>query len=300
MQEENKLARWLNNEMDTEELAAFTASAEFDTYRKIRDYSAQLAAPEANLDAMYATIQDNKYKRRDTPVRRINRWVPRIAAVLVLALGLTYFLYTTHTTMQVADVGKRTEFLLPDNSAVVLNAGSEASYKANSWNSRRSIDLNGEAFFKVAKGETFDVVTSIGTVTVVGTQFNVRARDNRFDVTCFEGKVKVQYKSEVVYLLAGESIAFEEGRRITIPDNDMQRPGWLSYETAFTAEKPENIIREIERQYNVIIKLDAAPQAKLFTGTIPMNDMDTALEIIKTVYHLKSEKKGNTILLSTE
>jgi transmembrane sensor len=296
MNEDTKLARWLNNEMNEAELAAFTASPGFETYRKIRDYSAQLTVPEADLDALYKNIQQEK---NVTKVPR-NNWIPKIAAILVIALGLTYFLYTTRTTTQFAEAGKHIGFILPDSSSVVLNAGSTAEYKPNKWDSTRKLELDGEAYFKVAKGKTFDVVTPLGTVTVVGTQFNVRARKDRFEVTCFEGKVKVASKTDVVYLLPGESIAFEKGNVISIPLNDIQQPGWLSYETSFTAELPENIISEIERQYDVTIEVTGAIERKTFTGTLPMNDIDTALEIFSTVYHLKTEKRGNKIIVSSE
>lgn len=300
MNEDTKLARWLNNEMDDAELAAFTASAEFETYRKIRDYSAQLTVADTDLDALYQKIENNK--RRAKVIKPAFRtWLPRVAAILIVTLGLTWFLYTNTTTTQIADTGKHTEFNLPDNSEVVLNAGSKAEFKPNTWDNKRSVELEGEAYFKVAKGKKFDVVTTVGTVTVIGTQFNVRNRDNRFEVNCFEGKVKVTYQSEIVYLLPGQGIAFENGARIAIPDdNDMHQPGWLTFEGRFVSEKPENVIREMERQYNMTIKLEATPQGRPFTGTIPMNNLDSALEIITTLYHLKSEKKGNTIILSAE
>ena len=46
----------------------------------------------------------------------------------------------------------------------------------NKWKNERSVNLDGEGFFKVAKGSKFDVETSAGTVSVVGTQFNVKNR----------------------------------------------------------------------------------------------------------------------------
>ena len=217
----------------------------------------------------------------------------------ILKQVCNYF-YKNNTTSQLADAGARTEFLLPDNSTVLLNAGSSAEFKANKWNDEREVELNGEGYFKVAKGKTFDVKTVLGTVTVIGTQFNVKARDNRFEVTCYEGKVKVTYKSEVVYLLPGNSVAFENGKSIAIAGDNRQQPGWLTFEAAFTAEKPENILQEIERQYNIDIEMAAKPEGKLFTGTLPMDNLDTALEIFGTVYHLKPEKRGNKIILSSE
>lgn len=302
MKDDVTLARWLNDEMDEQELKGFMASPEFATYSRIREYSAQLTAPDADMDTLYATISRNKNRQQEPKVRQLNPWLPRIAAILVLALGATYFLYTTKTTTEVAGLGERKEFLLPDNSEVVLNAGSEAEFRTWNWDGNRKIELEGEAYFKVAKGEKFDVITDMGTVTVVGTQFNVKARGDRFDVTCFEGKVKVTNGKEDILLTPGRSIAFVKGKMMQVPAEENTQPGWITYEASFANEQPQNVLDEMERQYNVEIELNAQlPNGgKAFTGTIPMNDMDTALDVIGTIYHLKAEKSGKKIILTAE
>lgn len=304
MKDDVTLARWLNDEMDDRELKEFMASPEYAEYERIRKFSAQLTAPEADMDALYESISRNKNRQQtqETKVRKLNPWLPRIAAVLVVMLGATYFLYTTKTTTQVAGLGQRSEFLLPDNSEVVLNSESEAEYRTWNWDGNRKLELDGEAYFKVAKGEKFDVVTDMGTVTVVGTQFNVKARGDRFNVTCFEGKVKVSTDGEAVLLTSGKSVAFVNGKIIQVPAEENTQPGWITYETSFANEQPQAVIDEMERQYNVEIELKASlPNGgKAFTGTIPMNDMDTALEIIETIYNLKAEKAGKKIILTSE
>jgi Fe2+-dicitrate sensor, membrane component len=65
---------------------------------------------------------------------------------------------------------------------VNLNSSSQLSYSKNKWDSKREVTLNGEAFFKVSKGSTFDVITLNGKVSVLGTQFNVKQRENYFEV----------------------------------------------------------------------------------------------------------------------
>ncbi|RZJ74221.1 MAG: DUF4974 domain-containing protein [Flavobacterium sp.] len=301
MKDETTLARWINDDMDAAELKEFQSSPDFAAYEKIKNYSAQLVAPETDTDALYNQIAAKRGKV--TKVRTLNPWLGRIAAVLIVALGITYFFYSTNTTMQMADAGQRKEFLLPDNSEVVLNAGSDAEYREWNWNGNRSVTLNGEAFFKVAKGEKFDVVTPQGIVTVVGTQFNVRVRGNRIDVTCFEGKVKVDNQKEIVLLTPGKSVAYENGIAIPIEDDTLEQPGWLSFETKFTQEKLSNVIAEMERQYRIEIKTGGQLPQQPFTGTVPMNNLDHALKLIEatyTPYNLKAKKTGNTVTLSVE
>lgn len=302
MKEDNKLAKWLEGAMDEQELRAFESLPEFETYRKIKDFSAQLKAPETDIDTLYQNIA----AKRNTaaPAAKIIRmqspWLVRIAAVLVVALCLTFFFYTNHTTTEIAENGKRTEFLLPDNSEVVLNAGSKAEYKSWNWNKERSVDLTGEAFFKVAKGKTFDVNTSLGKVTVVGTQFNVKARENRFDVTCFEGKVKVTYNNEEVLLTPGESISYEDGETIDTPETIDQQPGWTTTnKLAFHKERAENVIKELERQYNVKIELKGKLINTFSSSSVPTNDLDSALDIFATAYQLKVEKTGKDRIILT-
>ena len=295
MKDENVLAKWLNNELEGKELQEFMASSEFSTYNRIKESSAQLVVPEGDMDALYARIQENKNRPK---VKKLNPWLPRIAAMLVLAIGAAFFIYTNQSTNQIALNGSRTAFLLPDNSQVVLNAGSEADYKTWNWKNNRKLQLDGEAYFKVAKGQTFDVETATGTVTVVGTQFNVKARDGRFDVTCFEGKVRVASNGVTVLLLPGESIAFDNGKRIAMPAEKALEPGWLAYDVKFNSERLENIVNEIERQYNVTIQLQENLKNKPYTGSIPMNDLNKALDLITTANQLTSEKAGNSIILS--
>lgn len=291
------LAKWLNDELEGKELETFMASPEYAVYNKIKEYSAQLTVPEGDMDSLYERIQRNRDKQ--TKVRTLNPWLPRVAAMLVMALGVTYFFYTTNTTTQLADNGNRTEFLLPDNSQVVLNAGSTAEYREWNWSGNRKVELDGEAYFKVAKGQKFDVVTELGTVTVVGTQFNVKERDGRLDVTCFEGKVKVTAKNNEILLTPGMSVAFQNGKLAEMPADDDTQPGWLHYEVEFRDVPLASVISEMERQYNIDIDLTAKKEM-LFNGHIPMNDIATALDMIKTASHLKSEKAGNKIILSVE
>lgn len=299
MKDDNMLAKWLNNELDEKELKAFMTTPEYATYNKIKEYSAQLTVPEADMDALYARIEANK--NRPAKVRTLSPWIGRIAAMLILALGVTYFVYTTKTTTELASAGQRTEFLLPDNSSVTLNSGSEVDYKAWNWKNNRKLQLDGEAYFKVAKGQTFDVMTSMGKVTVVGTQFNVKARDNRFDVTCFEGKVRVNSNGNTILLTPGMSVAFENGKQIDMPSDENTQPGWLTYEVNYQKEKLGRIINEMERQYRIDIELSDKQLAnETHSGSVPMNNLSDALEIIETAYHLKSQKTGNKIILSVE
>ncbi|MFP9115569.1 FecR family protein [Flavobacterium sp. RHBU_3] len=300
--EDVKLAKWLNDEMDAQELKEFESLPEYATYSKIKQYSAELEAPQADMEAMYARIQQHKLQQNQPKVRRLNAWFGRVAAVLLIAVGISVYMYAARVTTQAAVAGATNTFLLPDDSEISLNADSEAEYKTFNWDNNRRLELNGEAYFKAAKGKTFDVVTPQGTVTVVGTRFDVKVRGKRLDVTCYEGKVRVTTKNETVLLTPGKAVAYEDGNNLHVPDVKKEEPGWVNrHEVDFSIETPENVLAELERQFNVKISVQGKLKDKGgYSGTLPVKNLEATLDMFSLPYGLKYKKQGKEIILSAE
>lgn len=299
MEENYKLAKWLAGEMTEAELTAFQAEPDFAIYDKIRKYSSTLETPTFEEQKMLETVLASPKKEVKT-ISLTQHWFFRIAAVLVIGMGLFLGYQNFATSVVYAENGIQNTFVLPDNSEVVLNSGSKIEYKKWNWDNRRTLELNGEAYFKVAKGKKFEVHTSLGKVTVLGTQFNVKQRDNRFDVTCYEGKVKVNYLNQEILITKGMSVAFEDGKSIAIPENLTQSPEWLNNEMVFYQEDLKSVISEFERRFNVTLESEIKDNSQLFTGTIPAKNIDVALQILSTSYHLKPVKASkNKIILKT-
>lgn len=286
MEDNYTLAKWLNNELEGDELKAFEASEEFADYQKIKEYSAQLKTPDFEEDKILKTVLSQKKKGQKVITSKKSRLF-KIAAVLVLSIGITFAMRNFVSFSESALNGEKRSFVLPDNSEVVLNSGSEIQYKKWNWSTERKLKLDGEAFFKVAKGKTFEVETDLGKVTVLGTQFNVKSRNNRIDIICFEGKVKVNYNQEEEIITKGMSIAFEDGKKIAISNPTSSQPTWISNEISFSKEKLSTILEEISRQYNITVECKESPSNQDFSGTIPMDNLAVALEIITNTYHLK-------------
>lgn len=288
MEKKYILAKWLNNEMTSEELAEFKADPDSEKYEKIKHYSAQLKVADFDEAKLLENVLSHE-KATTKVIPLYKNWIFRVAAILILALGVTFTTQNLSTENQYALNGKRTTFSLPDNSEVVLNAGSEIKYKKWNWDNQRSLKLKGEAYFKVAKGKKFEVETDLGKVAVLGTQFNVKARKNRFDITCFEGRVKVNYSDKEIILTQGQSVAFENGKQINTAADSL-KPVWLENKISFSQENLRNILDEIQRQYNVTIDAKTKASNELFTGKIPTDNLDVAIEIIATTYHLEPKK----------
>lgn len=292
MDEDYKLAKWLNNELTTEELAEFKQNPDFALYEKIKENSARLKTPAFDEDKILSNVVATK---KETKVVKLQQnWFTRIAAVLVIGLGLSFFVvnnfkekyYGTSLTQTVS---------LPDNSEVLVNKNSSIEYKTFFWKNNRTIDLKGEAYFKVAKGKTFEVNTNLGKVTVLGTQFNVNSKDNTFEVTCYEGKVKVNYKNQELILTKGMLVTFENNSKKE-GKTTLSMPNWASdeIEMSFTNQNLKTIITDIENTYNVTIKTNTIATEQLFTGKLPSNNLDVALQIIASTYHLQINKSNET------
>jgi transmembrane sensor len=91
---------------------------------------------------------------------------------------------------------KVVDVTLADGSRVWLNAGSRLVYPVTFTGNERSVEVDGEAYFEVAKqaGKPFVVKKGDKSIQVLGTHFNVKAYDDEaaMTVTLLEGSVKVQ------------------------------------------------------------------------------------------------------------
>jgi ferric-dicitrate binding protein FerR (iron transport regulator) len=297
MEENYPLADWLNNKTSDETLKNDFSEDDITILSKIKKYSVQLETPAFDEQKVLANILSSPKQK----VVHLNyNWIFKIAALFIIIIGLYFSFNFLSNTNFTAENGSETALILPDESEVILNSGSNLSYKKWNWENNRLIKLEGEAFFKVAKGKKFEVNTTAGKVTVLGTQFNVKQRNNRFEVTCYEGKVQVIYRDKIVILTKGMKTIFENDKNIDVPNTSINQPEWINDEIVFYKENLNNIISEIERKYNVTIELNSNNNQQVFSGNIPSNDLDVALEILTKTYHLKIAKKTTNKITLTE
>lgn len=294
MNDDTQLARWLAGELKEEELQELQNSPQYATLLRIKENFTRLQSPQFNADGMLEEIiaaQKNTAPKAIPLYRRA--WFQAAAAIVIL-LGAGMF-FTMPEEFKSPN-GETLAFNLPDKSEVILNDGSAASYRSLNWDSNREIELKGEAYFKVAKGKTFTVTTPGGNVTVMGTQFNVRSRDGRFEVICYEGKVRVEHKKREFILTPNQGITFAGDTDSGVKEIPVQEPQWLHDEIVFSKETLTGVIAELERQYNINIETDYQSK-QLFSGSLPANDMGAALKVISKTFHLDVTKRDETVIL---
>lgn len=295
MEKEDLIKKWLDNNLNKEELNEFKSLEDYGHLIKISGGLKQFNAPPVDQGKILNTIISQK-KKSKTPIIKLITAFSTIAAVFLICFGAYYFVTNQNTTVG-TELAQKTIHNLPDNSIVHLNAGSTINFNENSWDEKRVVQLNGEAFFKVAKGSKFDVVTGLGVVSVLGTQFNVKNRGSNFEVTCYEGLVSVNVKGKTVKLSVGDS--FKLG---IVSENAVikKSPFWINNESNFKSEPIINVINEFERQYNVSVQMGNIDKNALYSGRFVHNDIDIALKAITLPLNIQYSKKGSEIIFKSK
>jgi transmembrane sensor len=280
MNTENYLAKWLSGDLNDTELKAFKEHPEYQEYVRIAAHTKNWKAPGYDVSEQLALLKEKTNPVKESKVIKMNPaklWL-RIAAAVVLIFGTTYFMM--RDTQVTTEFAQTETVILPDDSEIILNAGSHVSYNKLGWSGERKVALEGEAYFKVEKGQTFDVVTNQGTVSVLGTQFNVKDRENFFEVVCYEGLVKVTYNSRQTLLQPGESLRVVYGEVSEASRLDVSEPSWITKESSFTSAPLHMVFDELERQYDVEVKGIENKDKPLFTGGFKHDNLEMALKAV--------------------
>lgn len=246
------------------------------------ELSAQVTHPFPNpdprrMEAVWNEVESQIAPKtvRIHPIRQY--WPYGIAATIALWIGITIFWQQptsiSEPTHVLAQNAEQKNIQLPDGSAVSLNSGSVLEIAADFDEKNRTVQLNGEGFFSVAKSKKpFIVKTFNAQIKVMGTKFNVRARSDDAEpatsVFLEEGKVAFSDHSgsNEVVLAPGESSQVTTNK----PDTPRKKASaealaWQTYRLAFTDEPIGHITNELSRRFNVPIHVPPTIQKRRHT-----------------------------------
>lgn len=297
MDREALIKKWLDNNLNTEEQNAFE---QLEDYKKLIEMNTALKSFKSPEFAVNKNYEDLKPSLK--PQQSQQKWFKpllRIAAILAICFSAYYYTTTLDTKIN-TQIAKQVDIELPDLSKVVLNANSSMAFNESQWTKNREVQLNGEAFFKVAKGKKFDVVTNNGIISVLGTQFNVKQRNNYFEVTCYEGLVAVKTNETSTQLKPGQSIKLIDGKLLANEKEIATQPSWLRGESNFKSTPLKHVITELENYYNIKVSIDKADSNRLFSGSFTHKNLDLALQSITIPLNLSYSKSGTSIVLKRE
>ena len=293
------LARWLADELTAEELQEFQNSEDYPKYAQIVATVDSTELPEFDVESNFqATLNKLSQERQEEPKKK--RVVPLWSYAAAASVVLVFFAYSFFfsTTTYTTELAEKTSFELPDGSQVDMNAGSTITFEKSGWSENRSLNLQGEAFFKVQKGSSFTVNTDQGNVRVLGTQFTVNARENLYHVTCFEGKVRVVTKAkDSLILTQGMSVIINKGDKKEF-NTSSTSPSWIENESSFEDIPIDVVLDELERQFDISIQGKEYLKSASFTGRFSHKDATLAIQTVfiamEIPYTMKAD--GNVVI----
>lgn len=297
--EEKLRKKWLNDEPLSNEEKQFVASSEnFRIEKNIMENAERFKISAMKTVAPFSSIE-NKLKEKDSSKNKtfkLYRTLSGIAAVMLAIFGLFYYFSTNNITTLATANGEQKTIQLPDNSIVDLNADSQIKFNEKSWNTQRSIELKGEAFFDVEKGATFDVTFNGGKVTVLGTEFNVKRRNDFLEVSCYEGLVQVIYENDTIELPKGNAFRIIENKKLQMAAIG-EKPSWKKHLSQFQNIPIKFVFEEFERQYELSVKFQNVDTSVLFSGAFAHNNSKNALTAITAPLGLSFKIEGNEALI---
>ena len=220
-------------------------------------------------------------------------WAASVAAVI----GFGVFLYNPSASSSVVEQAKNQSYTsadftesidLPDGSHIVLEPHSTLVLSSDFGKADRKITFTGKATFDIAKDKSrpFRINAKDFTVQVLGTKFFLDQTSGKEKVELFEGKVKVDHKGKITYLLPNQSWS-----------KNVEKPTQFYYaadarrDFSFEDETLKNIVSELEQVYNIKIEYPKEYGEKRIKGTFSGN-LNEVLTAICYPFNLKTEKKS--------
>jgi len=297
-QEEARVAEWLSTSPEHEEALA-----------ELVDVLELTAEAEAELDfGPPPTGEDltGRGKRRAVSWRVI---ASAAAAVLILAVSIPLarqFVMPTpaspasggFSSGEFSTEAEPATVSLPDGS--IIRLASESRLRLHERRDTREVSLDGRGYFAVAPDPEvpFTIRSDAGTLTVLGTRFDlsVSGRDLRLIVT--EGRVRLTARGRSVDVDAGQMAQVLDGN--LIPPIDVPDPealiGWIGNFIVFQSTPLEAVVREVEKRHGVRIELDGPGlESRTVTALFAGRSFEEITEVICLVAKLVCSMEGDVL-----
>jgi ferric-dicitrate binding protein FerR (iron transport regulator) len=289
---------------------------------KVSNADKKWKSVKSELNGYTSSNEDTDYylqgKGKTHMKRGGNRFmrVWQYAAAAILLIGISYYILQRsqsggiekgpeYRTLLVKNSERKT-VVLYDGTTINLDSGSELKYP-KSFKNTRTVYLNGEALFQVAKDpeRPFYVYANEALIRVVGTKFDVRSwrGDNKgVTVTVKEGIVKVSSRKSG----AGDDVFLYKNMQSRVsPDGVVSKPimvdasdylRWMNNEIHFQDASLREILSQMERWYDLKFEVDdELLEKKNLTVHLTSTNLNELLELISKMTNTRIERHGKII-----
>jgi ferric-dicitrate binding protein FerR (iron transport regulator) len=225
------------------------------------------------------------------------KYTAAASILIVVGLGLFARFYTL-----TIDIPSRetSQHRLPVGSIVCLNAKSSINYHPYWWSFSREIELDGEAFFKVAHNakKPFIVNTKNLHIELLGTALNVSSysEEKTIKTTLVKGAVKVIGFNKngllPIVLTPNHQAVYNKEKMLlnTIKVNTNEYTAWIQKKIIFNNTPFEELLKRIERTFNVkVINKNNSMKEELFTGEFDNESLAVIFKSLSTSFKFNYE-----------
>ena len=260
--------------------------------------------PEFESDLAWMQVKDNilPFKKKTYILHPFMK----IAAGLVLLLGLSYLFYLIQTPAQdfqfVSENQPITQ-LMPDETEIVLNSNSEIQVSYHERKNTGSINLIGEALISIPPTKKVNWKVTVGELQIedIGTVFLVKAfPDNPVvEVSVQEGVVRFYAPGQDgLTLQAGEKGSYDkESNTFSIASADPNMAYLKSRALFFHEESLGNVISKLEEIFDQVILMEGDIAGCKLSVTFENEDLNTILSIISETLGIEIVQENNQIRL---
>lgn len=291
---------WLNLETSASEQEELERLIAFTETLSVPEKRSKEQAWDELLGQIEAQTKDNqRILVTEKPGRSYRPfWVAGYAAAIItLFVVLFNESRTEDISVFMAENGKIETLTLPDASIITMNSSSEIRYNSDEWPKKRNLQLFGEAFFEVKKGSDFVVETANGSITVLGTSFNVYARDGQLRVTCKTGKVRVNSNGKEMILTSGQTATLVK-EELQLSESPVNKIGtWRDGDFYFDATSLKDVIKELERQFDIQLNVKGNIDDRFYSGYFNKNNLKESLQMVFVPMGLNFEIKNGEVIV---
>jgi transmembrane sensor len=287
---------------------------EFKRFEKIWQLSGNMEMfNQIDTDADWENVRS----RIKIPLTQNNRRIPvygyalRIAAVIIIASGLSIGLYKTITLvsrekpagyLSVSAASSPRNIHLSDGSVVTLKRGSALTYRSDFGVATREVILNGEALFEVAsdKSHPFKVYTGESIVIVTGTRFTVREEKGLVKVSVLTGNVILSDAGEhakQIRIAANQSGYLLSDHKLKIENKiEVNNLSWKTGHLVFHETPIDTALIDIARHFSKELIVETEIKEEI-TAEFQDQPLKEILDEINLVAGLKFDTTGTALIV---
>lgn len=231
----------------------------------------------------------------------------RIAASIILILGIGFFIYRSSTTVTnavevIADVKIKSD-TLPDGSAVTLNKQTQIAYSFDKRKNAHRVKLKGEAYFDIKHNDEKAFIVEADQLMIkdIGTSFNVKAypERNTIEVVVEEGEVQLytEFNEGIFVRAGGKGVYDKTSKTFSLEQPEPNAAAYKSKHFVFADAELGAIVLALNNVYDRKISIAPHLSSCRLTVTFLDESPEEIANVIAETLGLSVTANGSDLLL---